>query len=113
MTLSNKRKRVVFVTGTRADFGKQKSLISILQSNPKFDVHVFVTGMHLDKKYGYTIQEIYNSKIKNIFEYNNSTDLKYNFIQIGKGSLGGKARGLAFANKFLNIQKWCVFTWGV
>ena len=29
-------------------------------------------------------------------------DFSHNFIQIGSGSLGGKARGLAFANKLLN-----------
>tara|TARA_B100001142_G_scaffold329488_1_gene393029 strand:+ start:6571 stop:9552 length:2982 start_codon:yes stop_codon:yes gene_type:complete len=29
-------------------------------------------------------------------------DFSHNFIQIGTGSLGGKARGLAFANKLLN-----------
>ena len=31
-------------------------------------------------------------------------DFSHNFIQIGTGSLGGKARGLAFANKLLNKE---------
>ena len=30
------------------------------------------------------------------------TDFSHNFIQIGNGSLGGKARGLAFANTLLS-----------
>ena len=37
-----------------------------------------------------------------IVEYSStSNDLNHNFIQIGQGSLGGKARGLAFANALL------------
>jgi len=37
-----------------------------------------------------------------IVEYSHiSNDLNHNFIQIGKGSLGGKARGLAFANTLI------------
>ena len=53
------RKRVVFLTGTRADFGKVKSLIRALSERTQdFDVHVFATGMHLDPKYGETIREI-------------------------------------------------------
>tara|TARA_B110000908_G_scaffold170846_1_gene231607 strand:- start:1795 stop:2940 length:1146 start_codon:yes stop_codon:yes gene_type:complete len=64
-------KKIVFLTGTRADFGKLKSLIKITQSNQKYEVHVFVTGMHLDKKYGETVREIEKSKIINIHKYNN------------------------------------------
>jgi UDP-N-acetylglucosamine 2-epimerase (hydrolysing) len=35
--------KIVFITGTRADFGKLKSLIKRLQGNPKFEIHIFVT----------------------------------------------------------------------
>jgi UDP-N-acetylglucosamine 2-epimerase (hydrolysing) len=37
-------KKIVFLTGTRADFGKIKPLISILEVHPEFEVFVFVTG---------------------------------------------------------------------
>ena len=52
------KKKIVFLTGTRADFGKIKSLIKITNHSKLFDVNIFVTGMHLDRKYGYTIGEI-------------------------------------------------------
>jgi UDP-N-acetylglucosamine 2-epimerase (hydrolysing) len=43
------RKNIVFLTGTRADFGKLKSLIEILINSKLYNVHIFVTGMHLQK----------------------------------------------------------------
>ena len=43
------KKKIIFLSGTRADFGKLKSLISISQKSPLFDVSIFVTGMHLQK----------------------------------------------------------------
>ncbi|WP_366184785.1 UDP-N-acetylglucosamine 2-epimerase [Flavobacterium ovatum] len=66
-------KKVVFLTGTRADFGKIKSLISILESNGKFEVFVFVTGMHLQQEYGYTLIEIERCQFKNIHTFENHT----------------------------------------
>ena len=47
-------KKIIFVTATRADYGKLKSLISIIQKNKKYKVYIFVTGMHNLKKYGST-----------------------------------------------------------
>lgn len=66
-----KKKKIVFLTGTRADFGKIKSLILGFQKKKKFRVSIFVTGMHLLKRYGSTIHEIKKSGIKNIFKFNN------------------------------------------
>lgn len=63
-------KKIVFLTGTRADFGKLKSLIEIC--NTTFEVHLFATGMHLDKKYGYTVNEIEKCGYKNIYKYINN-----------------------------------------
>ena len=68
-------KRIVYLTGTRADFGKLKSLISISQNSPDFDVHLFVTGMHMNSLYGFTVTEVVNSGFKNIYKYiNHETD---------------------------------------
>lgn len=68
-------KKIVFITGTRADFSKLKSLIQITQKSSKYQTDVFVTGMHLDGRYGNTINEIYKSKIKNIHQFvNHSKD---------------------------------------
>ena len=64
-------KKIVFLTGTRADFGKIKSLILKVQKEDYFDSYLFVTGMHLQEKYGYTVNEIVNSQINNIHEFIN------------------------------------------
>lgn len=60
------------MTGTRADFGKIKSLISVLEQQ-EFEVFVFVTGMHLQKEYGYTLIEIERCNFKNIYTFENHT----------------------------------------
>lgn len=65
------KKKIVFLTGTRADFGKIKPLISILQDKEAFETHIFVTGMHMNRVYGYTAQEVHKSGFKNIFEFIN------------------------------------------
>lgn len=69
-------KKIFFVTGTRADYGKLKSLIQIVQKSKKFKTYVFVTGMHIIKKYGSTYLELKKDKIKNIFLFNNQKNFK-------------------------------------
>ena len=66
-------KKILFLTGTRADFGKIKSLIQILESNEAFEVFVFVTGMHLQEEYGYTLIEIERCGFKNVHTFENHT----------------------------------------
>ncbi|WND02569.1 UDP-N-acetylglucosamine 2-epimerase [Temperatibacter marinus] len=72
--LEEGKKRVVFLTGTRADFGKLKSLISILQQSEDYEVHLFVTGMHMLQKYGYTCSEVEKSGFRNLFKYINQNE---------------------------------------
>lgn len=67
------KKKILFLTGTRADFGKLKSLISITRNHPDFEVHIFATGMHMHRKYGYTVLEIVKSGYDNIFQFINYT----------------------------------------
>ena len=45
-------KKVIFVTGTRADYGKIKSLIIELKKKNNFKIYIFVTGMHNLKVFG-------------------------------------------------------------
>lgn len=66
-------KKIVFLTGTRADFGKIKSLLQILQDHPDFDPHIFATGMHMIEKYGNTVIEIEKCGFKNIYQFINHT----------------------------------------
>jgi UDP-N-acetyl-D-glucosamine 2-epimerase, UDP-hydrolysing len=66
-------KKILFLTGTRADFGKIKSLIQVCVDDLNFDVHIFATGMHLHKQYGETVIEIEKCGFKNIFKFINHT----------------------------------------
>lgn len=66
-------KKIVFLTGTRADFGKIKSLLQVLQDHPDFDPYIFVTGMHLLETYGYTLVEVERTGFKNIHTFSNHT----------------------------------------
>ena len=66
-------KKILFLTGTRADFGKIKSLVTILDKNQEFEVFVFVTGMHLQQEYGYTLIEIERCQYKNVYTFENHT----------------------------------------
>lgn len=47
---------ILFLTGTRADWGKIKPLISATEKIA--DVRIFATGMHMLKEYGMTLFEI-------------------------------------------------------
>ena len=67
-------KKIVFLSGTRADFGKIKSLIQILENHQEFEPYIFVTGMHLIEKYGYTLIEIERCNFSNVSSYSNHTN---------------------------------------
>lgn len=64
-------KKVLFLTGTRADFGKIKSLMLELKMDSAFELHIFVTGMHMLTKYGYTCEEVERAGFENIHKYIN------------------------------------------
>lgn len=61
------RRRILFVTGTRADYGKLKSIIRAVDEAPEFDYAIFATGMHLLAKYGRTWKEIETDGFSEIF----------------------------------------------
>jgi UDP-N-acetylglucosamine 2-epimerase (hydrolysing) len=52
------KKQILFITSTRADYGKLKPLIQIASDREEFDVKVFVTGMHMREYWGYTFNHI-------------------------------------------------------
>ena len=67
------KKKILFVTCTRADYGKLKSLIVNIQKNNSFISRVFVSGMHNMRRYGSTYDEIIKDKINGIYRYSNQT----------------------------------------
>ncbi len=64
-------KTILFVTGTRADFGKLKPLIARVATSDGFDHRIFATGMHMLARYGATVSEIVKSGFQNIYPYLN------------------------------------------
>ena len=58
-------KRIVFLTGTRADFGKMKPLMSTCEKLDRFELYVYVSGMHLLPQYGSTYREVEKENYKN------------------------------------------------
>ena len=69
-----KKKKILFITGTRADFGKLHPLMDVVEKSNKFTCYIFVTGMHTLSKYGSTYQEVEKCIHKNIFIYKNQKD---------------------------------------
>lgn len=67
----NKNKNILFVSGTRADFGKVKPLMLEVENTPGFTCNIFATGMHLMPKYGLTVMEIKKAGFANIFSHIN------------------------------------------
>lgn len=61
-------RKIAFLTGTRADYGKIKSIIQKLSNSKKFRIYIFATGMHLEEKFGLTYKEIFKDfkNVKNI-----------------------------------------------
>lgn len=55
---------VIYITGTRADFGLMRSTLIQINKSSKLSLSLIVTGMHLSHKYGYTIEEIESSGIE-------------------------------------------------
>lgn len=64
-------KRVLFITGTRADFGKLKGLILKCVELESIEPAIFVTGMHMLSKYGMTAFEVERLGIPSTYKYIN------------------------------------------
>lgn len=70
MQISSKR-QVLFLTATRADFGKLKSLMKAVAESEEFECSIFATGMHMLARFGSTINEIYKGGFRNVHPYIN------------------------------------------
>ena len=51
-------RKILYVSGTSADFGPARKLLQGLNSDPNIDLEILVTGMHLDPIHGETWKEI-------------------------------------------------------
>jgi len=51
-------RKILYVSGTRADFGLMASTLRRIADDPRLELQVAVTGMHLSATYGMTVGEI-------------------------------------------------------
>ena len=67
-------KKIVCITGSRAEYGVMKYLLKMLDKDPSFELSLIVTGMHLMKKFGKTIDIIKKDGFKIKAEINMKLD---------------------------------------
>ena len=64
-------KKALFLTGTRADFGKLKPLIGAMRDTEGFVPQIFVTGMHMLERFGSTWEEVVGSGLAPVYPFVN------------------------------------------
>jgi len=79
-------RKLIYVSGTRADYGLMSHALRLWDASNELDVSVCVTGMHLLDEYGYTINEIRQDKIRICGE-----------VFVDLSSVGGAAMARAIA----------------
>ncbi len=52
------RRRICVVTGTRAEYGVLRSVLRAIDRHPRLDLQLIVTGTHLLRRFGHTIDAI-------------------------------------------------------
>ena len=78
---------LLFVTGTRADYGKLEPLAQAALS-AGHNVTFFVTGMHMMEKYGLTKTEVHRQKLFNVVEFINQRESDPQDIILAKTVVG-------------------------
>ena len=94
-------RRICVVTGSRAEYGLLKNLLSQLKKDRSINLQLIVTGSHLSKFYGNTYKEIQKDGFtidKKIF-----MPLKKNNTKIDISRCTGKAIS-SFSNVYNNLK---------
>jgi len=83
----NKKKKILIITGSRAEYGLLKPIVVGLMKSKKIKPHLLVTGMHTLKKFGSSINEIIKDKIpiKTVVKISEKDDM---LISLTKEMLG-------------------------
>tara|TARA_Y100000816_G_scaffold291617_2_gene283552 strand:- start:30 stop:1172 length:1143 start_codon:yes stop_codon:yes gene_type:complete len=95
-------KKILIITERRADFSRFKPIIKLIQKDKGLDYDLIVTGLHLVKKHGYTINEIKKEKFK-IFTKFEMFDKDY--FKKNDGAEMVRAIGIVFKNLAKIIKK--------
>lgn len=51
-------RKICVITGTRANYGRLKTVMNAIINHPELELKLIVTGMHLIPEFGYTVTEI-------------------------------------------------------
>ena len=82
-----KKNKITVITGTRAEYGLLRPILLELKKRKNFELFLIVTGTHLSKEHGMTINEINKDgfKINLKFRWDTKHDSLYNSsIMLGK-----------------------------
>lgn len=80
-------RQILFVTGTRADFGKLEPL-AIAARESGFRVGFFVTGMHMMERYGLTKTEVHRTPGVSVAEFINQREGDPQDVVLAKTVIG-------------------------
>ena len=84
------KRKILIITERRADYSRFKPIINLIKKSKRLSYELIVTGSHLLKKHGFTIQEIEKDnikihyQIKNFFEKKNINDGESMILALGK-----------------------------
>ena len=96
------KKKILIVTERRADFSRFKPIIKLIQKTKSLNYDLVVTGIHLNKSFGYTKKEILAEKFKIFAEFK---IFDKNYYTKNDGSSMSEALGKAFLNLPKIIEK--------
>lgn len=58
------KRKILCLTGTRADYPRIKSVLKKIEFDSRFELYLVITGSHLLKGYGDSFKEIKKTNIK-------------------------------------------------
>jgi GDP/UDP-N,N'-diacetylbacillosamine 2-epimerase (hydrolysing) len=94
--------KIFIVTERRADFSRFRPILKLIKKESKINYQLVVTGLHLIKKYGYTINEIKKDKIK---IHNKFVMFNKKYFNQNDGAAMSDAMGIAFRNLSKILKK--------
>lgn len=87
-------RKIIYVTGTRADYGLMASTLRLVDTCPDIELSICVTGMHLLEKYGSTVKEIERDGLNICGK-----------IKVDLGDTSGKTMAIAIADELSGMVK--------
>jgi len=95
-----KKRSIAIYTGNRAEYGLQLPIIRAIANHPLLDYELIVSGAHLEKKYGETINEIKKDGFK--VSHQIKVDLRSDSLSTTPEAIG---RGVISISEVLNKIK--------